>query len=317
MGAADLGFEQAIPARVALVTAPRNEAWPDDEVGPIIDAFRRHGMSAERAPWHLSPEWESYDLIVLRSGSWDIFIDDGGTRRQLYLEWLHTTAKLDTVVINSPSITQWVMDKRYLGQLERRGVPVVPTTYVEVGAEAVFPTTMFVVKPVIGAGAIGVGAYDTTQREPARRHIAALHDQGIVAMVQPYVETLHDPEFGERALVFFNGEFGYAVRKDAVVRVGEDPFAFRADDHPNPRPCTPHDGDLDVAQATLRNLPAGERPFVARIDVVTYGERSVLAEASIDDPLLFLELAPEGTADRYVEAAVVQWQSEKRGREGG
>jgi hypothetical protein len=106
--------------------------------------------------------------------------------------------------------------------------------------------------------------------------------------------------------VFFNGRLSYCVRKDPVVAVGDDPFAFRPDDHPNPRLCDPSDEDVLVANATLDALrPHSSAPlFVARIDVVTYEDKTCLAEASIDDPFLFLHQAPARAVVDYVNAAL-------------
>lgn len=47
-------------------------------------------------------------------------------------------------------------------------------------------------------------------------HVRMLHDQGVGAMVQPYVKEVD--AMGERALTFFNGEFSHAMHKEAVLQ---------------------------------------------------------------------------------------------------
>ena len=69
---------------------------------------------------------ERFDLVVVRS-TWDYF-----ARREEFLAWAERVAAV-TALHNPVSVLRWNSDKRYLRDLERAGVPIVPTTFVEPG----------------------------------------------------------------------------------------------------------------------------------------------------------------------------------------
>ena len=78
-----------------------------------------------------------------------------------------------------------------------------PSTFCDVGAEPVFPTGRFVVKPTVGAGSIDAEEYANADHERAREHVRRLHASGRDVVIQPYVSSIDDD--GERALVFIDG----------------------------------------------------------------------------------------------------------------
>ena len=88
----------------------------------------RHGISAERVDW-ADPriDWSSYQLSVFRS-TWDYFHRWGEFQR-----WLGDVQQR-TKLCNSPPLIAWNVDKHYLGDLALRGIPVVPTRYIERGS---------------------------------------------------------------------------------------------------------------------------------------------------------------------------------------
>ena len=67
-------------------------------------------------------DWAAYDLVVVRS-TWDS-VD----RPTAFLAWVDAVAKV-TRIENPAAALAWNLDKRYLVDLERAGLPVVPTTW--------------------------------------------------------------------------------------------------------------------------------------------------------------------------------------------
>ena len=111
---------------IALVSA-RAAQGLDEDMPPLLEALRRVGAEAEVANWddpHV--DWARYDLALLRS-TWDASI-----HRPAFLAWSERVAKL-TTLLNPPAVIRWNTDKHYLADLERAGVPTVPSRFIEPG----------------------------------------------------------------------------------------------------------------------------------------------------------------------------------------
>src|SRR5688500_3673165 len=107
--------------RVALVTCL---AWPELSASDRLYAEALRGLSVDvvGAPWNGPPElFAGVDLVVLRS-NWDYHHD-----LARFTAWLDGLEQRGTAVQNAPGLVRWNLDKRYLLDLERRGVRVPET----------------------------------------------------------------------------------------------------------------------------------------------------------------------------------------------
>ena len=89
-------------------------------------ALAEHGIDAVTAVWSdPDVDWTAFDL-VLASGAWGNIhhVDE-------FLSWADGVAALGVPVRNTPATLRWNIDKHYLRDLERAGVPTVPTVWVE------------------------------------------------------------------------------------------------------------------------------------------------------------------------------------------
>jgi len=279
------------PRSVALVTAPRyHDRWPEPETPAILAALEARGIPTETVPWYAGADWSAYGLVVLRS-PWDLYVqvDD-------FLLWLRSAARV-TRVMNPEPVIHWTLDKHYLGDLADAGVSVVPTTFVAVGDQAPpFPHPEFVVKPVTSGGAMNTARYRPDQSIAARAHIAFLHSQGMAAMIQPYIADVD--RSGERALIFFNGVFDHAIRKQAVLKPDEPADAQR-EPHPQPQPYAPEAAELALARAALAAVPAPDGLLYARVDMaVTADGHPAIMELELVDPVLFTARAQRAATRR-------------------
>ena len=179
-----------------------------------------------------SVDWSQFDVAVLRS-TWDY-----AERIDEFLAWIAHCAVV-TRLENPPEIVRWNTDKRYLQDLARAGVPVVPTRFVVPGADAsaeldrflaggpgvlsvghVEQFADFVVKPSVGAASRDAARYRRADRALALAHLSRLLDAGRHTMLQPYLDRVDQQ--GETALMYFEGEFSHAVRKGPILRAGAD-----------------------------------------------------------------------------------------------
>ncbi|HEY2041346.1 MAG TPA: hypothetical protein VGH11_01625 [Jatrophihabitans sp.] len=284
--------------RVAIVTC---EAFiPDglDEDRLLLQACARAGVGAELVSWSdRTVDWDGYDLAVLRS-TWDYT-----GRRAEFLNWVAAVPRL----CNPVSVVSANTDKRYLADLARIGVPVVPTSFAAPGEWASLPATGdFIVKPAVGAGSRGAGRFDAGldgELDRATAHVGDLHAKGVTAMVQPYLDGVDT--YGETALIFIEGRFSHAIRKGRMLAEGVQ-YAFDGPALFIPEQIsarTPDAAEIALGTRVVGHFAelAGEPLLYARIDLLPSPDGPVVVEAELTEPSLFLDHDAE-SADRLAAA---------------
>ncbi|MFZ0251438.1 MAG: hypothetical protein WAL61_15945 [Acidimicrobiales bacterium] len=252
------------------------------------------GVDGVTAVWDdPAVEWAAFDL-VLANGAWDSIhhVDE-------FLAWLDRVAATGVPVRNDPATLRWNIDKHYLRDLERAGIPTVPTVWVEPAAHyagaAPLPDGEIVVKPSVSGGGYRTARYLPHEHEEARAHVRQLTEAGRTAMVQPY-EARVDTE-GETALVFVGGRFTHALHKEPMIRRGVGPLEHLIDNQVVTG-TTAGAAQLDVAQQALAVAEQLLGPTsYARVDLVETPERGpALLELELLDPVLFFTHHTEGAA---------------------
>src|ERR1044072_896794 len=252
-------------ARVALVTAARARDL-DEDMPLLLRALAARGIAAEAVVWEDAAGGGAPFVGGVGRPPCDYFV-----RREEFLAWAERVAAV-TALHNPVPVLRWNSDKRYLLDLERWGVPIVPTTFVEPGAAAELPDDPvdLIVKPVVSAGSNDTARYAAGEREAALAHVERLQAEGRVAMVQPYQHGVD--ERGETALLYFDGRFSHAIRKAPIFAAGPQMVGglFAREET---RPRQPSAAERAVGDAALRAtaevLPADLTPLLyARVDLV-------------------------------------------------
>jgi O-ureido-D-serine cyclo-ligase len=295
-----------VKLRIALVTA--REALPlDEDMPPLKAAMAGAGVTADAPCWDdPGVDWSSYDAALLRS-TWD-YVD----RIDEFLAWCERCAR-QTQLLNPPGVVRWNTDKHYLVHLAKAGVPVVPTRFVEPGANAADELAAFlaggpgsctvgrtpgfddfVIKPAIGAGSRDAARYGRGDASAARQHLERLLGAGRSVLLQPYLARV-DAQ-GETAVLYLGGGFSHAIRKGPLLRRGAGLVeGLFAQEDIRPREAEP--AELAVAAAAYAAIPF-EAPAYARIDLIRDEANSPVAlELELTEPSLFLAHAP-GAAER-------------------
>jgi hypothetical protein len=248
-----------------------------DEV-PLAEALARGGFDAQLLAWDdPTVDWETPIPTILRS-TWNYALDV-----DRFTAWIDRVS--NAPLFNPRSVVIDNLHKRYLLALEARGVPIIPTTLVERGATTSLDLpTRFVIKPEVGAGSLHARVFEPGDPD-APRHLAALAARGAV-LVQPYVTSVD--VYGERSIVFIDGELSHAIRKTPR-------FAGDAESVGGPFPIA--DDEREVALAAL--APYGDLLY-GRVDLARddRGQPRVM-ELELVEPSLFFKYFP-GSADRYV-----------------
>lgn len=287
-------YHQMMIARLAWVSARQARGRDEDE--PLaLPALRRAGIDVDVVLWtDPAVPWGDYDRILLRS-TWDY-----PQRLGQFLSWLETAAAV-TDLRNPLPMLRWNLDKRYLADLDRAGVPVTDTTFVQPGRRPVLPAGDFVVKPAVGAGSQGVASYGPSQHDLAHAHIHRLHDAGITVLIQPLLTSV--PVDGEWPLVFFCGRYSHAANKRVAL-----PDAATLDGLFVPETTAPYVADAEQIATAQRAVDVvSDRfgvPLYARVDLVRDDDaRPRVLELELVEPSLFLPQAPPDATDRLVAAA--------------
>jgi glutathione synthase/RimK-type ligase-like ATP-grasp enzyme len=279
-----------------LVAAASAAHLPDlhDDWPLLRAALADTGVDAVTAVWN-DPgiDWSAFDL-VLASGAWDNIHHVAE-----FLGWADGVAAAGVPVRNSPATLRWNIDKHYLQDLERAGVPTVPTLWVEPAGGSLdlsllsIPDGEVVVKPSVSGGGNRTARYERHEHDAARAHVRDLVAAGRTAMIQPY-EPRVDAE-GETSLIYLGGTFSHAAHKDPMIRRGVGPVDNLIENLVITA-ATATTAQLAVAGhalAVAENL-LGPTTY-ARVDMVdTVHDGPALLELELLDPALFLPLHPEG-----------------------
>lgn len=294
------------PPRIALASVAAAHAL-DDDLAPLLAALREAGALAEVADWDDDAvDWSRFNLVVLRS-TWD-YVD----RLPEFLAWTQRVAAC-TRLLNPPDVLRWSTDKHYLAELERAGVAIVPSAFVEpgddpAGALGAFLATHaqaaeFVVKPTVGAGSRDAQRHGRNDLARATAHVARLLDAGRSVLLQPYLDRVD--EHGETALMHFDGVFSHAIRKGALLLRGEGPTeALFAPERITSRIAD--DGERALALRALQAIPFAGPVAYARVDLIRDGDGAPrLLELELAEPSLFFAHG-EGSARRFAETLLAR-----------
>lgn len=264
---------------------------PDVDEDLLLAALAARGVDARMAAWRGGPEgWDAPVPTLVRS-TWDYIHD-----LPAFDAWI---ARADHAALlwNPAKVLRGNLHKRYLLDLQRRGVPTVPTELVTLGSTVPLGALLaarrwhdVVIKPAVGAGSFEthrIRRSELDHGEAVLTRLVASRD----VLVQPYLPSVE--RYGERAMVWIDGEFTHAVRKtprfaDGVEQVSES------------LPLT----DAERAIGTAALAPLADQLLYARVDVAPDADgHPLVMELELVEPSLFL-LQERRALDRLVEALV-------------
>ena len=302
--------------KIALVTAIAAFSL-DDDLAPLQQALEAVGADVQVLAWDdPSVSWSRFDAALLRS-PWDYT-----ERLDEFLAW---AARVDaqTTLLNPLTVIRANTDKHYLAALASKGLAVVPSRFVEPGADAAGALAAFldefrdaaefVVKPAVGAGSRDAQRYGRGQAEAAAAHVSRLIAAGRSTLLQPYLDAVDRD--GETALMYFEGEFSHAIRKGPLLARDQGPTrALFAPEKITAR--TPGDDELALAGAVLAALPEAPLAY-ARVDLIRDADGAPrLLELELTEPSLFFPFAP-GSAARFAEGLLRRLARDLPGRLAG
>ncbi|HUA81098.1 MAG TPA: hypothetical protein VL997_12050 [Dyella sp.] len=232
-------------------------------------------------------DWTAFDAVLIRT-IWDYF-----EHYASYLDWLQMLERLDVTTINDTHTLRWNSDKRYLLDLERQGIPIIPTRVVQGNALQDVALSLsdrhVVIKPTVSGG-----AWHTVRGEvgsPDFQHALTQLPKAFDYLVQPFVPEI--ASHGEWSLLYFGGTYSHAVLKRPTV--GD--YRVQEKHGGTMEQATPDDAILRAASKTMAAVAAlGYRePAYARVDGVMVGDQFLIMELELIEPSLFLAERPDAS----------------------
>ncbi|GHA71915.1 ATP-grasp domain-containing protein [Pontibacter akesuensis] len=289
--------------QIALITYKSEGNYTsvsEEENSTLLHLLSQKGLNISLEIWDdPAVDWAKYDVVLLKA-PWDYF-----EKINAFYAWLNKLEQLEVRVLNPIKTVRWNADKRYLLELQEKGVGVVPTFWLEQGTSlnvaAVFEqlqASKLILKPAVSGAAKNTFALTEAEAQDKAASIDALLQQESF-LAQPFVPEVQAK--GEWSFLFFNGEYSHTVLKTAK------PGDFRVQHFFGGTVHTPEPPAhlLETAHNIVDNYAQG--CLYARVDGVEVNGELVLMELELIEPFLFMATS-EGAFERYYEALLTQLQ---------
>ncbi|MFK7759003.1 MAG: RimK family alpha-L-glutamate ligase [Phycisphaerales bacterium] len=266
---------------------------PDIDQIPFVDALTTAGHQVQVLAWDdPSADWAAHDVAVVRA-TWNYFDD-----LQAFRDWVDRVDSL-TTLLNPASTLHWNMHKGYLRDLEKAGVPIVPTEFFEIGQDVKIADvcrsrewTKIVIKPTVSAGSFGTRVFDLD--EAGHNEAQSFFDRMIrerEMMIQVFMDSVNT--VGETALVVIDDAVSHAIEKRPRFDDQDESVLLRE---------VITDEMREVADRVLK--AAGHDVLYARVDVMPdHDGRLILSELELLEPSLFFPYWPEAM-DAFIQGLV-------------
>lgn len=260
----------------------------------LFEPLADRGWQTEEIPWrNEETDWNRFDAVIIRS-PWD-YQDDPDS----FIRVLETIDQSSAHLENSLNIIRWNLDKRYLREMDQKGIPVVQTLWKkQLTASEIdplfqeFQTDELIIKPVISANADHTYRITRNFNDQIAEKLSRIFANRPL-MVQPFKANIVSE--GEFSLFYFAGKYSHAILK--TPQKGD--FRVQEEHGGRLKRVTPEHSLRALGRKTMQSLP--ETPLYARADYVrTSGHNFALMELELIEPSLYFNMDPD-SPDRFAE----------------
>ncbi len=269
-----------------------------DEDNLLIKGFEAQGFQASPVVWNdPNVDWNQFDIALIRS-TWD-YLDAS----ELFLNVLSKIEASSCRLFNPLSAVRWNMDKHYLLDLEKWGVPIIPTylsSHVELDTlHKLFVENQWqtvILKPTVGLGGSNTHRVPLDQLENTLTELRASQPLSEY-LIQPFIENIVTE--GEWSFIYFNRQLSHVLLKKPAI----NDYRVQGIYGGTIRASEPQSRDLLQAQAVLDRLPFDI--LYARLDFVRVGSQPSVMEVELIEPIFSFNLVPESIG-RLVNATQIK-----------
>lgn len=277
-----------MPRIACLTLADPRDFVIDDAL--LHTELRQRGWTVDVVPWTAASNWAAYDRVLIRT-PWDY--QQAPDRFLGVLEGIDASG---TRLDNPLDVVRWNLDKRYLRDVQRAGVPVVPSVWMDAWDEGLVRESFdalgcarVVLKPTVSANADHTYPLTRAELDAKRGRLARVFARR-PALIQPFLDEILT--LGEVSLFYFGGHFSHAIRKQPAA--GD----FRVQEE-HGGTITTLDPDPALRRAGQAALAAVARPVLyARVDLVrTRDGVDRVMELELIEPSLYFRMHPRAAAN--------------------
>jgi glutathione synthase/RimK-type ligase-like ATP-grasp enzyme len=273
----------------ALLTCESLEGYSVDEK-PLEKALTQKNWSFDWIPWRKQGiNWNDYEAVIIRT-TWDYTKDP-----QAFLKQLHEIDQSQAKLLNPFNLVKWNLHKKYLKDLQEKGLPIVATQWVdnvvlEELLESIEFETPFVIKPQVGAGSSDTLAIKTKDKSQWKENFKVFKGRDV--MIQPFMESIQSE--GEYSAHYFNNQFSHMILK----RPRQGDFRSQEEFGSSIKKVEIGEEAQQFCEKILESLP--EIPFYSRVDFVKDGDgQPRLMELELIEPSLYFQF-DESSAPFFV-----------------
>jgi glutathione synthase/RimK-type ligase-like ATP-grasp enzyme len=279
-----------VPARYLALATATTVTKEDFDMPPLRAALAAAGVPARLLAWDdlaAQADFLGATACLIRS-TWNYV-----RQHERFCTWVDTLGAA-TTLWNPAPVVRWNSHKGYLLELEGKGIAIIPTRLVPRASASSLSDVMgtwtdVVVKPAVSAGSFGTLRVNPENREAGEQHLADFTRERDM-LVQRYEPSVED--YGERSLIWLDGDFTHAVRKTARFLGDQERVSSQA------MPIA--DDERALAERVLAEAPG---PLLyARVDLVRDpAGQPRLMELELIEPSLFFDQQP-GSAAKLARA---------------
>jgi len=287
---------EKLPGFVTWDIPNLDELFEEDHL--LLRGFEAQGFQVSHVVWNdPTIDWSQFDLALLRS-TWD-YLDE----QEHFLRVLSQIEASSCRLFNPLTAVRWNMDKHYLMDLEKWGLPIIPT-YLASNVEAGTLHKMFVdkgwqtviLKPTVGLGGSYSHRVPLDELEDTLTRLRASQPRHQY-LIQPFIEDVVTE--GEWSFIYFNGQRSHVLLK----KPAPNDYRVQGIYGGTVQQAAPHPRDLSQAEAVMAKLPFDI--LYARLDFVRVDGYLSVIEVELIEPIFSFNLVPESIV-RLVNATRIK-----------
>ena len=250
----------------------------------IVEPLNNLGWECDFIPWDsTSINWDDFDAVIIRS-TWDY-----QQKEKQFFKTLQSIEASTAILHNSLDTVKWNVNKRYLLELEREDVSIIPTRlYGSFDFEIIsqlfsfFNEDKLIIKPCVSANADDTFILDQSTIGSLRQVLKNTFSQKDF-LVQPFIKNIKSE--GEYSLIYFGSRLSHVLLKtpkNGDFRVQEEHGGILK------AIKKPESSLIEFGNKVMETVPY--QCLYSRVDVVRGSNNYLLMEVELIEPSLYFNM---------------------------
>ena len=250
----------------------------------IVQPLSKLGWECEFIPWDsISINWDDFDAVIIRS-TWDY-----QQKEKLFFKTLQSIEASTATLYNSLDTVKWNINKRYLLELEKENISIIPTRlYDSFDFDIVnqlfsfFNENKLIIKPCVSANADDTFILEQNKMGSLKPVLENTFSQKDF-LVQPFIKNIRIE--GEYSLIYFGNRLSHVLLKtpkNGDFRVQEEHGGILKAIN------KPESSLIDFGNKVMGTIPY--QCLFSRVDVVRGSNNYLLMEVELIEPSLYFNM---------------------------